>query len=143
MKRRSLVFVLSDFISQPGWEDALARLTRRHDVVAVRLWDPAEMDLPNVGLVTVQDAETGEQLFIDASDPGFRARYAAAAQAQEDALMASLSRSGADVMELSTDDDLINALMRYADLRRQRARQKVPLRFPSTTPRAQPMPEAA
>jgi uncharacterized protein (DUF58 family) len=143
MKRRSLVFVLSDFISQPGWEDALARLTRRHDVVAVRLWDPAEMDLPNVGLVTVEDAETGEQLFIDASDPAFRARYAKAAQAQEDALMASLSRSGADVMELATDDDLINALMRYADLRRQRARQKVPLRFPSTTQRAQPMPEAA
>ncbi len=143
IKRRSLVFVVSDFISQPGWQDALARLTRRHDVVAVRLWDPLEMDLPNVGLVTVQDAETGEQLFIDASDPGFRARYAAAAQAQEAALMDSLARSGADVVELATDDDLLQALMRYADLRRQRARLKVPLRFPSASMRAQPMPEAA
>jgi uncharacterized protein (DUF58 family) len=143
IKRRSLVFVVSDFISQPGWQDALARLTRRHDVVAVRLWDPLEMDLPNVGLVTVQDAETGEQLFIDASDPGFRERYAAAAQAQEAALMDSLARSGADVVELATDDDLLQALMRYADLRRQRARLKVPLRFPSASMRAQPMPEAA
>jgi uncharacterized protein (DUF58 family) len=143
IKRRSLVFVVSDFISQPGWEDALARLTRRHDVVAVRLWDPLEMDLPNVGLVTVQDAETGEQLFIDASDPGFRERYAAAAQAQEAALMDSLARSGADVVELATDDDLLQALMRYADLRRQRARLKVPLRFPGASMRAQPLPEAA
>jgi hypothetical protein len=60
MKRRSLVFVVSDFISQPGWEDALGRLTQRHEVIAVRLWDPMEMALPDVGLVTIEDAETGE-----------------------------------------------------------------------------------
>jgi uncharacterized protein (DUF58 family) len=143
MKRRALVFVVSDFISQPGWEDALARLARRHDVVAVRLWDPLEMDLPDVGLVTVQDAETGEQLFIDASDPAFRKRYAQIAETREADLMDSLSRSGADVLELATDDDLLQALMRFADLRRQRARLKVPLRFPSTQPRANPVPEAA
>jgi uncharacterized protein (DUF58 family) len=143
MTRRSLVFVVSDFISQPGWEDALARLARRHDVVAVRLWDPLEMALPDVGLVTVQDAETGEQLFIDASDPAFRQRYAAIAEAREAALIDSLSRSGADVLELATDDDLLQALMRFADLRRQRARLKVPLRFPASTRRAQTLPEAA
>jgi uncharacterized protein (DUF58 family) len=143
MTRRSLVFVVSDFISQPGWEDALARLARRHDVVTVRLWDPLEMALPDVGLVTVQDAETGEQLFIDASDPAFRQRYAAIAEAREAALIDSLSRSGADVLELATDDDLLQALMRFADLRRQRARLKVPLRFPASTRRAQTLPEAA
>jgi uncharacterized protein (DUF58 family) len=143
MTRRSLVFVVSDFISQPGWEDALARLARRHDVVTVRLWDPLEMALPDVGLVTVQDAETGEQLLIDASDPAFRQRYAAIAEAREAALIDSLSRSGADVLELATDDDLLQALMRFADLRRQRARLKVPLRFPASTRRAQTLPEAA
>jgi uncharacterized protein (DUF58 family) len=143
MTRRSLVFVVSDFISQPGWEDALARLARRHEVVAVRLWDPLEMALPDVGLVTVQDAETGEQLFIDASDPTFRERYATIAEEREAALIDSLSRSGADVLELATDDDLLQALMRFADLRRQRARLKVPLRFPSSTRRAQTLPEAA
>jgi uncharacterized protein (DUF58 family) len=132
MKRRSLVFVVSDFISQPGWQEALARLARRHDVIAVRLWDPLEMELPDVGLVTVEDAETGEQLFIDGSDPAFRKRYAKVAEEQEEALMQSLSQSGADVLELATDDDLLNALMRFADLRRQRARSKVPLRFPAT-----------
>jgi uncharacterized protein (DUF58 family) len=143
MTRRSLVFVVSDFISQPGWEDALARLARRHDVVAVRLWDPLEMALPDVGLVTVQDAETGEQLFIDASDAAFRQRYAAIAEEREAALIDSLSRSGADVLELATDDDLLETLMRFADLRRQRARLKVPLRFPSSTRRANTLAEAA
>jgi len=140
IKRRSLVFVLSDFISQPGWEAALARLARRHDVVAVRLFDPMEMALPDVGLVTIEDAETGEQLFVDAADPTFRARYEAIAQEQEAALLDQLSRSGADMVELATDDDLLDALLRFADLRRHRARLKTPRRFPATMQRAQPAP---
>ncbi len=141
LKRRSLVFVVSDFISQPGWQHALGRLARRHDVVAVRLWDPLEMALPDVGLVTLQDAETGEQLFVDGSDPAFRERYAAIAEEQEQALLQALAECGADVVELATDDDLLDALMRFADLRRQRARAKVPLRFPAAMRRADPMME--
>ena len=136
MTRRSLVFVVSDFISQPGWQEALARLARRHEVVAVRLWDPMEMALPDVGLVTVEDAETGEQLFIDAADPAFRARYAAIAEEQEAALMDGLARSGADVVELATDDDLLQSLLRLSDLRRQRARLKSPRRAPAAMQRA-------
>ena len=142
IRRRSLVFVVSDFISQPGWQDALARLARRHEVVAVRLWDPLEMALPDVGLVTLQDAETGEQLFVDGSDPGFRERYAAIAEEQEAALLQGLSQSGADVIELATDDDLLETLMRFADLRRQRARMKAPLRMPARVRRATVMQEA-
>ncbi|MDP1691042.1 MAG: DUF58 domain-containing protein [Burkholderiaceae bacterium] len=138
IKRRSLVFVVSDFISQPGWDTALARLSRRHDVVAVRLFDPMEMALPDVGLVTIEDAETGEQLFVDAADPAFRARYEAIAQEQEAALTDSLSRSGADMIELATDDDLLDAMLRFADLRRHRARLKTPHRFPASLQRAQP-----
>ena len=143
MTRRSLVFVVSDFISQPGWQEALARLARRHEVVAVRLWDPMEMALPDVGLVTVEDAETGEQLFIDAADPGFRARYAAIAAQHEAALLASLAQSGADVLELATDDDLLEALLRFTDLRRQRARQRSPRLMPAPLRRARPLKEAA
>ena len=143
IKRRSLVFVVSDFISQPGWPEALARLSRRHDVVAVRLWDPLEMDIPDIGLVTLEDAETGEQVFVDGSDPGFRERYAAIAEEQESALMDNLARSGADVIELATDDELLDTLMRFADLRRQRARTKIPLRFPAAMRRAELMTEAA
>ena len=131
IKRRSLVFVVSDFISAPGWEQALGRLGRRHEVIAVRLYDPAEMALPDVGLVTVEDAETGEQLLIDAADPDFRERYAALADAQEIALRDALGRSGADTLELATDDDLLDALLRYCHLRRQRARMKASPRFPA------------
>jgi uncharacterized protein (DUF58 family) len=131
IKRRSLVFVVSDFISAPGWEDTLARLAQRHEVIAVRLFDPAEMALPDVGLVTVEDAETGEQLLIDAADPAFRERYAQFADAQEAALREAFGRSGADTLELATDEDLLDALLRFADLRRQRARLKAPLRFPA------------
>lgn len=138
VRRRALVFVVSDFISEPGWEDALARLGQRHEVVAVRLVDPMEMALPDVGLVTVEDAETGEQLFIDAADPAFRERYAAIAEEQEAALMSALGRSGADVLELATDEDLLDALMRFADLRRQRSRLPTPRRFPAGLQRATP-----
>jgi uncharacterized protein (DUF58 family) len=140
IKRRSLVFVVSDFISTPGWQQALARLARRHEVVAVRLWDPMEMALPDVGLVTVEDAETGEQLFIDATDPAFRERYETIAAQHEAALIDGLARSGADVIELATDDDLLQALLRLSDLKRQRARVAGPRRAPAELQRAAPMP---
>jgi uncharacterized protein (DUF58 family) len=132
--------VVSDFISTPGWQQALARLARRHEVVAVRLWDPMEMALPDVGLVTVEDAETGEQLFIDATDPAFRERYETIAAQHEAALIDGLARSGADVIELATDDDLLQALLRLSDLKRQRARVAGPRRAPAELQRAAPMP---
>jgi len=131
IKRRALVLVVSDFISQPGWEDALARLAQRHEVVAVRLYDPLEMALPELGLVTVEDAETGEQLFIDTSDPAFRQRYAAEAEAREAALRHALAHAGADTLELSTEDDLLESMLRFAALRRQRGRLKVGGRWPA------------
>jgi uncharacterized protein (DUF58 family) len=131
IKRRSLVLVVSDFISEPGWDTALARLAQRHEVVAVRLFDPLEMALPELGLVTVEDAETGEQLFIDTADPAFRARYAAEAEAREAALRSALARAGADTLELSTDDDLLEAMLRFAVMRRQRGRLKIGGRWPA------------
>jgi uncharacterized protein (DUF58 family) len=108
----------------------------------VRLWDPLEMALPDVGLVTLQDAETGEQVFVDASDPGFRQRYEQIAAEQEAALLDQLAASGADVIELATDDDLLDALMRFADLRRQRARLPAARRFPKTLRRASELAQA-
>ena len=119
--RRSTVFVVSDFISAPGWGDALARLAQRHEVLAVRLYDPLEMELPDLGMVTMQDAETGEQLLVDTRDPGFRARFAKVAEQQEAELRAGLTRAGVDALELSTDEDLVNTLMRFVELRRRRS----------------------
>jgi uncharacterized protein (DUF58 family) len=122
VKRRCSVFVVSDFISPPGWEQALGELSRRHDVTAVRLYDPLEMDLPDLGLVTMRDAETGEQLLVDTHDEGFRRRFAAAASAREAALLQALAHAGVDTLELATDDDLLDSILRFADLRRQRSR---------------------
>jgi uncharacterized protein (DUF58 family) len=122
VSRRALVFVVSDFISPDGWEKPLGQLASRHDVVAVRLTDPFEMRLPNLGMITFQDSETGEQLFIDTHDPGFRRRFAAAADAREEKLRAVFDRAGVDAVELSTEDDVADAVLRFADMRKHRAK---------------------
>jgi uncharacterized protein (DUF58 family) len=122
VRRRSLVFVVSDFISEPGWERPLARLAQRHEVVAIRVHDPLESSLPDLGLVTMQDAETGEQLFVDTHDSGFRRRFAEAAARREASLRRSLAQAGVDTLEVSTADPLAGAIMRFADLRKQRSR---------------------
>ena len=119
--RRSLMFVVSDFISVAGWGQPLAHLAQRHDVVAVRLYDPLEMSLPDLGMVVVQDAETGEQLFVDTHDRGFRRRFEAAAAAREQELRTAFLVAGVDALELSTSDDLVDAVLRFADLRKRRS----------------------
>jgi len=122
MRRRATVFVVSDFISAPGWERPLAQLARRHEVVAVRLVDPMEHELPDLGLIPIRDAETGEQLLVDTSDKGFRHRFAALATQRDADLRAALGRAGVDTLELATGGDLVETVMRFADLRRQRSR---------------------
>jgi len=119
--RRSLMFLVSDFISVAGWAQPLAHLAQRHDVVAVRLYDPMEMTLPDLGLLVIQDAETGEQLFVDTHDRGFRRRFEAAAEAREKELRTAFLAAGVDAMELSTTDDLVDAILRFADLRKRRS----------------------
>jgi uncharacterized protein (DUF58 family) len=99
----------------------LARLALRHEVVAVRLYDPLEMELPDLGLVTVQDAETGEQVLVDTHDRRFRKRFAFIAEQREKALRSAFRQAGVDALELSTDDNLIDAILRFADLRKRRS----------------------
>ena len=120
VKRRSLVFVISDFISAPGWAKPLALLARRHEVIAVRLYDPLEMELPDIGLFVMQDAETGEQLFIDTHDRGFRKRFAELARQREADLRGAFRDAGVDALELATDDELGDAILRFAELRKRR-----------------------
>jgi uncharacterized protein (DUF58 family) len=125
LKRRSLVFIVSDFISAPGWAERLAQLSQRHEVLAVRLYDPLESALPDLGLLTFQDAETGEQMLVDTHDPAFRKRFAQAAERREKALRAAFRDAGVDALELSTDENLVDSLMRFAGLRKRRSRIKV------------------
>jgi uncharacterized protein (DUF58 family) len=122
IRRRSLVVLVSDFISQPGWERSLLRLSERHEVVAVRLVDPREFDLPDAGLIVVEDAETGEQLMVDSSDPEFRRRLRAAGEEREKAVRDSARRAGVDLHVVSTDDDLVAALVRIVQSRKRRRR---------------------
>lgn len=120
IKRRSLVFLVSDFISSPGWERPLHLLANRHEVVAVRLSDPREAELPDVGPIVMEDAETGEQLYVDTHEPGLRRRFAEASRQREADLADAFGRSGADPVALSTDEDLVRAIVRMTTLRRQR-----------------------
>jgi uncharacterized protein (DUF58 family) len=123
IRRRSLVFVVSDFISATGWEKPLTMLAMRHDVIAVRLSDPLETRMPDLGFMTFQDAESGEQLFVDTQDRNFRARFAAIADARETALRTAFEKAGVDVVELATEDDVMDALLHFAEMRKQSLRR--------------------
>ena len=120
IKRRSLVFVISDFISAPGWEAPLSLLNQRHDVLAIRLWDPREVEMPDIGIVVMQDAETGEQLHVDTHDRKFRQRFFDAAQLRESGLKQSFKRAGVDMLSLSTEEDMVRAIVRFAKQRQGR-----------------------
>jgi uncharacterized protein (DUF58 family) len=123
IRRRSLVVLISDFIGVPGWERPLELLNRRHELLAVRLVDPREVDLPNVGPVMMQDAESGDQLYVDTADAAFRRRFRAAAEARETSVAAALRRARVEAVTLSTDDDLVRAIVRMASERRIRRRR--------------------
>lgn len=124
--RRSLVFLVSDFVSQPGWEPVLERLARRHELLGVRLFDPMEQEMPNVGMVYVQDAETGEQMLLDTGDPSFRKRFEEEAARREEAIRDAFSDAGVDTLELSTEDDLVASIVRFAELRKGRGNVGAP-----------------
>lgn len=119
IKKRSLVFVISDFISAPGWERPLTLLKQRHEVLAVRLWDPTEVELPDVGPVWMEDSETGEQLYVDTHDHRFRARFSEAARSREETLNKAFRHAGVEPWALSTCEDLVRAILRFASIRRQ------------------------
>jgi hypothetical protein len=122
IKRRSLVFIVSDFISTPGWEKPLGQLAQKHEVIAVRLVDPAEQALPDIGLVTLEDPETGEQIFVDMHDKKFRTRFEELAAQNEADIFSSFAKAGVDALELSTDEPLVHTIVRFAQMRKQRAR---------------------
>ncbi|HEU5102429.1 MAG TPA: VWA domain-containing protein, partial [Roseiflexaceae bacterium] len=120
IRRRALIMVVSDFLVPDGWQPALRRLAQRHEVTAVRLYDPRERELPDVGLITLEDPEDGNQLIVNTSDRKLRERYRQAAAAQAERLQAELARSGVDQFELSTDADLLPTLVRFLHTRRMR-----------------------
>jgi uncharacterized protein (DUF58 family) len=121
-KRRSFVFLISDFFSQPGWERPLSLLNRRHEMLAIRLWDPREVKLPNAGFIVVEDSESGEQLYVDSGDPEFHRRFHQATTRHESTLQGNLKQSGVDYYAFSTEEDLVSAIVRMAAVRKKRRR---------------------
>lgn len=118
IRQRSLVVVVSDFISPPGWEKPLRQLAQRHDVVAIQVVDPLEHSLPDVGVIVLQDNETGQQVVVDTGDAGFRSRMAALAGEQSAALAATIRRTGLTLHTVRTDEDLLGAFLRMAHARK-------------------------
>lgn len=142
LRRRTLLFVVSDFISVPGWAPLLARLAQRHEVIAIRLYDPLEMELPDLGGVLMQDAETGEQIWVDTHDAGFRRRFAKVAERREAELRAVFADAGVDALELATDEDLADAILRFAELRKRRSQLATGGGLPLTLSRGHALPVA-
>jgi uncharacterized protein (DUF58 family) len=119
-KRRALIVVISDFIGDGDWGRSLLRLVPRHEVVALRVTDAADDELPDVGLVVVEDAETGEQLVVDSSDPLLRARLRAGVDERDARLTAGMRRAGVPVHRIGTDADLARALIEVVEHTRRR-----------------------
>lgn len=118
--RRGLVVVVSDFMATDGWERPLRSLTTRHDVVAVEVLDPRELELPDVGVVSLVDPETGQRLEVQTADGNLRARYAQAAAAQRQSNRRAIRRAGADHLVVRTDGDWLADLVAFVGRRRHR-----------------------
>ena len=110
-RRRALIVVISDFIGDGDWGRSLLRLTPRHEVVALRVTDAADDELPDAGLVVIEDAETGEQLVIDSGDPLLRTRLRAAVENRDTRLGAGMRRAGVPIHRIGTDADLVTGLI--------------------------------
>ncbi len=124
IKRRSLIFLVSDFICVPGWDRPMNLVAQRHDLLPIRLWDQREVELPEVGVVLVEDSETGEQLSVDTRDKKLRRRFAEAARRREEELVETFKRAGVDHLPLSTEEDLVGAILRFAALRKRTRRRQ-------------------
>jgi uncharacterized protein (DUF58 family) len=120
IKRRSLVFIISDFISMPGWERPLRLLNLRNEVLAIRLWDPREVELPDVGPIVLEDAETGEQVFVNTHDKKFRQRFQESVQKRDAVINQAFKHAGVDVLSLSTADDMVRSIVGFAKRKRNK-----------------------
>jgi uncharacterized protein (DUF58 family) len=123
LRRRSLIFIVSDFISPEGWEQPLSRLAQKHEVIAVWLNDPREEELPAIGPLVLEDSESGEQVYVDTRDRGFQERFRWLVAERKQNLERTFARSGVDVIRLTTDADLVQTLVRFAHLRKETRRR--------------------
>jgi uncharacterized protein (DUF58 family) len=119
-RKRGLVVVVSDFLSTPGWDRPLRSLAARHQVLAIEVVDPRELELPNVGYLTLVDPETGRRLDVPTGKPHLRQRYAEAAAAERAAIATAIRRAGAQHLALRTDRDWMRDVVHFVVSNRRR-----------------------
>ena len=124
LHRRAVVFLISDF-QAPDFSKELSVTARRHDLIAVPIIDPREEELPDVGWLTLEDAETGEQLEINTSDRKTRLRFLQNADAEREARLREFRRKRVDVIALRTDEDYVPALRTFFRTRERRLMQRL------------------
>lgn len=111
IKKRCTTFLISDFIDDGDYKNAISIANRRHDLVAIQVYDRRESQLPNVGLIKLQDSERGVEQWVDSSSASVRARYAQWWNTRQDKMQATLRKSRVDLATIATDDDFVVALM--------------------------------
>jgi uncharacterized protein (DUF58 family) len=134
IRRASMVVLATDFLVPNGWAERLRALARRHEVIAVRVEDPREAELPDIGVTTFEDPETGAQLTVDTGDADLRRRFRAAAARQSVQIDATLRSCGVEVVHLGTDGGLLLAMASFLDARRRQTRPRAVLPAASSRP---------
>jgi uncharacterized protein (DUF58 family) len=123
LKRRSIVFLVSDFLDEPeNYKKALHMTNRKHDVIAVDLHDPLETDIANVGLLALEDAESNEVVWVDTSDPAWRDTFAQQSGRFRETKKKVLAGAGVDQIRINTDQDYVKALTLFFQKRARRLR---------------------
>jgi uncharacterized protein (DUF58 family) len=122
LHRRTIIFLLSDFLDE-GYENSFKRTGRRHDLIAVRITDPREEELPAVGLLELEDAETGTPLLVDTSSRAVREAHARAARQREEGVRQLSRAAQVDLIEVTTDGSHLDALIRFFKARERRLRR--------------------
>jgi hypothetical protein len=115
--------VVSDFIADEGWEAPLSRLAQRHEVLAVWLSDPREEEIPPIGPLMLEDAETGQQVYVDTRDAGFQRRFRALVDERRGRIERTFARHGVDALRLSTGGNMVQEIAHFAHLRREMRRR--------------------
>ncbi|MGH1490909.1 MAG: DUF58 domain-containing protein [Acidimicrobiales bacterium] len=119
-RRRGLVAVISDFMVEPGWQNAIAIAGRQHDVLAIQVTDPREFELPNVGVVLVRDPATGQERELQTNKASVREAFAAAAAARQERMASELRTARVDHLVLSTEREWLDDLVSFITARRHR-----------------------
>jgi uncharacterized protein (DUF58 family) len=112
IKKRCVCFVLSDFLAE-GYEDALRILARQHDCIGIHCWDPLERDLPDVGVLRVADAESGEQIWVDTTSMRLRRQYWHSFEEHLAKTQTLFRKAGADFLSVATNQSYVNALLQF------------------------------